>query len=68
MEKELEEWYSLHKFYLYSGNYEIKDLANFLSLSPRTIQRWLKEKSKPNKEQLAQVKRYLAEKGSKIPL
>lgn len=68
MEKELEEWHKLHKFHLYSGSYETKDLANFLGVSPRTIQRWLKEKTKPNKEQLAQIKKYLSERESKIPL
>lgn len=68
MEKELEEWYNLHKFHIYSGSYETKDLANFLGVSSRTIQRWLKEKTKPSKEQLAQIKRYLAGKESKISL
>ena len=68
MDKELEEWYKLHQFHLYSGSYETKDLANFLSVSPRTIQRWLKEKAKPSKEQLAQIKRCLAERESKISL
>lgn len=68
MEKELEEWHNLHKFHLYSGSYETKDLANFLGVSRRTIQRWLKEKTKPSKEQLAQIKRYLVEKESKISL
>ena len=68
MEKELEEWYKLHKFHLYSGSYETKDLANFLGVSPRTIQRWLKEKTKPSKGQLAQIKTYLAKKESKDSL
>jgi len=68
MNKELEEWYKLHKFHLYSGSYETKDLADFLGVSPRTIQRWLKGKTEPRKEQLARIKRYLVEKESKIPL
>ena len=68
MERELEEWYKLHQFHLYSGSYETKDLANFLGISPRTIQRWLIEKAKPNKEHLAKIKKYLAEKESKISL
>lgn len=59
MEKELEEWYKLHKFHFYSGSYETKDLAGFLKISPRTIQRWLKGKTKPKPEQLAQIKAYL---------
>lgn len=62
MEKELEEWFKLHKFHSYSGSYETKDLANFLGVSPRTIQRWLKEKSKPNKARLTQINKYLTQK------
>jgi len=68
MDKELEEWYKLHKLHFYSGSYQTKDLANFLGISPRTIQRWLKEKSKPSKEQLAHIKRYLAENDLKASL
>lgn len=59
MEKELEEWYKLHKFHLYSGKFQTKDLARYLSVNPRTIQRWLKEKSKPSEEQKAQIMKYL---------
>lgn len=68
MEKELEEWYKLHKFYLYMGEYQTKDLAAYLKVNPRTIQRWLKEKTKPDKNQLGLIKRYLAGKEAKIPL
>jgi transcriptional regulator with XRE-family HTH domain len=59
MDKELEEWYKLHKFHFYSGSYQTKDLAKYLGVSPRTIQRWLKGKNTPKPEQLAQIKRYL---------
>ncbi len=59
MDRELEEWYKLHKFHLYSGSYETKDLAKYLGVSPRTIQRWIKERTRPSKEQLIQIKRYL---------
>lgn len=62
MEKELEEWYKLHKFHLYAGNFQTKDLAIYLKVSPRAIQRWLKGKNKPKPEQLAQIKGYLAMK------
>lgn len=68
MDKELEEWYNLHKFHLYSGSYETKDMANYLAVSPRTIQRWIKQKTRPSKEQLAQIRRYLVQKGPKNPL
>lgn len=68
MDKELEEWYKLHQFHLYSGSYETKDLANYLCISPRTIQRWLKDKTNPNKQQSTQIKRYLTEKELKVSL
>jgi len=59
MDKELEEWHQLHKFHFYSGSYETRDLAKYLGVSLRTIQRWIKEKTKPNKEELAQISSYL---------
>ena len=64
MDKELEEWYKLHKFHFYSGSYETKDLANFLGVSARTIQRWIEGKTKPSEKQLAQIKGYLIKKQS----
>jgi len=68
MEKVLEEWCKLHKFHLYSGSFETKDLAKFIGVSPRTVQRWLKEKAKPTKDQLAQIKRYIVENEPKTSL
>ena len=68
MDKELEEWSKLHQFHLYGGSYETKDLAKYLGISPRTIQRWLREKTKPGNEQLAQIKSYLTAGGSKFSL
>lgn len=59
MEKELEEWYQLHKFYYNMGEYQTKDLASYLNVSTRTLQRWLKGKTQPDKEQLNQIRRYL---------
>ncbi len=41
------------------GDYQTKDLAGYLKVSTRTIQRWFKEKSCPNTEQLASIRRYL---------
>ena len=65
MEKELQEWYNLHKFHKYS-DYLTKDLADFLKVSPRTVQRWIKGKTKPGRKKLLQISRYLAEKISEI--
>lgn len=65
MEKELEEWYNLHKFYKYA-DYLTKELADFLRVSPRTVQRWIKGKTKPSRKKLLLISRYLAEKASKI--
>lgn len=65
MDKELVEWDNLHKFHSYSGSYETKDLAKFLGVSTRTIQRWLKDKTKPNKARLAQIGEYLTQKEPK---
>ncbi len=68
MDKELEEWYKLHQFHFYSGSYETKDLAKYLGVSPRTIQRWIKEKTKPDKDQLTRIARYLRENETKTSL
>jgi transcriptional regulator with XRE-family HTH domain len=64
MDKELEAWYQLHEFHKYSGSYETKDLAEFIGVSERTIQRWLKDKAKPNDKQIAKISKYLENKQS----
>jgi len=61
MDKELQDWCQLHQFHMYTGSFETKDLAAVLGVSMRTVQRWLKEKSKPNKEQLAKIAQYVRE-------
>lgn len=57
MEQELQEWLKLHNFYM--GDYQTKALADYLKVSTRTIQRWLKEKGKPSPEQLVLIGKYL---------
>ena len=67
MENALEAWQELHKFYMYS-NYLTKDLATYLKVSPRTIQRWLKGKTHPDQEELSLIKKYLHENSkSELP-
>ena len=62
--KELKEWEKLHNFYKCS-DYLTKDLANFLNVNPRTIQRWIKGNTKPNEEKLEKIKIYLSKRSSK---
>jgi len=64
MERELEEWYEFHKFYRYT-DYLTKELAEYLKVSPRTIQRWIKNKTQPDKKKLNLIKKYLTEKSLK---
>ncbi len=66
MLKELEEWRKLHDFYKYS-DYLTKDLANFLNVSPRTIQRWIKGSAKPSEEKIEQIKIYLLGRAKNTP-
>lgn len=60
MEKELQKWLELHKFYRYNA-YLTKDLSEYLKVSPRTIQRWVKGKTKPKQRQLELIGKYLEE-------
>jgi len=64
MENELEAWQKAHKFYAYSA-YLTKDLALYLKVSPRTVQRWLKGKTHPKETQLGLIKKYLSENAKK---
>jgi predicted transcriptional regulator len=57
---ELQEWKKLHDYHRGFGSYSTKDLAIFLEVSTRTIQRWLKGTAEPTLEQLARIKVYLA--------
>jgi len=57
----MEEWLKQHKFYRYD-DYLTKELAEYLKVSPRTIQRWIKGKTCPNKKKLNLIKKYLSEK------
>ena len=67
MERELEEWSRLHKFYRYC-DYLTNELAGHLKVSPRTIQRWVKGKKHPNEKKLDLIKKYLAKKAEEISL
>jgi len=58
MEPTLQEWHKLHKFYGGCA-YQTKELAQYLKVSPRTIQRWLNGRTNPPKEKIILIKRFL---------
>jgi hypothetical protein len=64
MGNDLDSWKEMHKFYMYN-NYLTKNLAAYLKVSPRTIQRWLKGKACPNPKKLDLIKKYLQENSKK---
>ncbi|OGW78186.1 MAG: hypothetical protein A3I73_03645 [Omnitrophica bacterium RIFCSPLOWO2_02_FULL_45_16] len=64
MENELAAWQELHRFYKYSS-YLTKDLAAYLKVSPRTIQRWSKGQTRPNQKELNLIMKYLRENSKK---
>ena len=67
MENNLNEWYKLHKEYRYY-DYTTKDLAHYLKVSTRTIQRWITGKTHPSKDKIQLIKKYLAQKVETITL
>lgn len=58
-QKPLEEFKKLHNIYLYS-DYKIKDLARYLNISRRTVERWLSGKYSPSEEKLKKINEYLS--------
>jgi len=62
MDPILEEWFKLHKFYK-RWDFLTKDLAEYLNVSPRIIQMWIKGKRRPNPKKLEKIKEYLKNKG-----
>lgn len=58
MENPLEEFKKLHKFYL-GSDYLTKDLAEYVGVSTRTIQRWMKGKNAPPGEKIKKIEAYL---------
>ena len=64
MEKEIEELRKAHQFYLYR-DYKTGEIAKYLKVSKRTIQRWLKGKNIPNIKKLRKIRKYLEKKREK---
>jgi len=62
MQNALEKYIKLHKFYSGGFDYQTKELAKYLCVTTRTIQRWMKRKTGPNNEQLKRIEEYLVGK------
>lgn len=69
MENPLEEFKGLHKFYFGGVDYQTKELAEYLDVTTRTIQNWMRYKTQPSEEQLKKIQAYLDKKEAshKIP-
>ncbi len=63
----LEEYKKFHRLYLYD-DYSISDLAKYLSVSRRTVERWLSGKYLPSENHLKKISDYLSIKSSKSKL
>lgn len=57
----LEEFKKLHKTYLYS-DYKISDLARYLNVSRRSVERWLSERCRPSEDKIKKISEYLSRK------
>jgi uncharacterized protein YjcR len=56
LQDSFQEWIMWHKDQI--SSYHTKDLAAYLGVSPRTIQRWMKNKGKPGEIQLQRITQY----------
>ena len=59
MQNPLEKFKKLHKFYFGGVDYQTKELAGYLGVSTRTIQRWIKSQTIPSEKQLKKIQAYL---------
>lgn len=61
MKNPIEEFKKLHEFYG-SFDYQTKELAEYVCVSTRTIQRWMKGKTAPSDDEIKKIKAYLMAK------
>jgi transcriptional regulator with XRE-family HTH domain len=59
MDDRLKQWVDWHKGQI--SSFYTKDLAEYLGISTRTIQRWMGERTRPNEEQLQKISQYVKE-------
>lgn len=60
MENPLDRFKKLHKFYAGGFAYQTRELAIYLGVSTRTIQRWMKGITSPSEAQFEKIQSYLA--------
>jgi len=65
MENPLEEFKILHQQYTGGFDYQTKELAEFVGVSTRTIQRWMRGKTSPSEDELKKIQAYLSSKKSR---
>lgn len=54
-----QEWTEIHREQI--SSFHTQDLAAYLGISTRTIQRWMKGKGKPSEIQLERIAQYIKE-------
>lgn len=59
MNNSLEEFKKLHSFYAGGVDYQTKEIAEYLGVSTRTIQNWMKGKTCPRDKQQKKIQTYL---------
>ena len=64
MNDPLEEFMKLHKFYAGGVDYRTKEIAEYVGVSTRTIQNWMKQKTIPSEKQQNIIQDYLNMKAS----
>jgi len=65
MKNPFEEFKELHEFYKGGFDYQTKEIAKYLGVSTRTVQRWMRGKTAPSEEEMKKIQAYLNNKKSK---
>jgi transcriptional regulator with XRE-family HTH domain len=60
----LEAYKKLHEFYYGGFDYQTKEIAAYLGVSTRTIQNWMRGKTRPSEEQQKKIQTYLDAKAT----
>lgn len=61
MDGRLKEWAHSHKWLPEYAGFTTKNLAAYLGVSTRTIQRWMKDIGQPSEAQLSRIEQFILE-------